>query len=160
MKRLTLVLLPVLLSSAALAAPSTTGGSSGLALAALVAAQSPLVSAPRKTAMARMLNGNLAFSWPAGHTISVTADSVVCRASNVDISAHSCVLKFGTHTRNLAGRKAHELFATIGENGVPGDGAAGSIFEGLGSLACTIDPNAVKQRDGSGATCSFTPGAP
>jgi len=26
------------------------------------------------------------------------------------------------------------------------------------NLVCTIDPNAVKQRDGSGADCTFDPG--
>lgn len=160
MKKMALVLLPVLLSSSALAAPSTSGGSSGLALAALVAAKSPMLSRSKKTALARMLDGNLNFSWPAHRIISVAAHSVVCRAGNADISAHSCVLKFGSHTRHLAGRKAHELFAAIGENGVAGDGAAGSIFKGLARLACAIDPDAVKQRNGSGATCSFTPGAP
>ena len=95
----------------------SVGSHGALALAALVAAHSPLVGAFNKTVMAKMLNGNLAFAFPAGHTISVQADSVVCRASNVDISAHSCQLKFGAVTRNLTGRYAHELYATIGEAG-------------------------------------------
>jgi hypothetical protein len=42
--------------------------------------------------------------------------------------------------------------------GVPSDGAAGSVFESLSNLSCTLDPKAIKQKDGSGANCSFDPG--
>ena len=70
--------------------------------------------------------------YPAGHTILVKADSVVCRASNVDISAHSCQLKFGARSRaTWRAARAHELYATIAEIGVRPDGAAGSVFEAL-----------------------------
>ena len=37
-------------------------------------------------------------------------------------------------------QRLHELFATIAEVGVKPDGAAGTIYEGLSQLACTIDP--------------------
>jgi len=60
---------------------------------------------------------------------------------------------------NLKGRRAHELFATIGEVGVPADGAAGTIFEALSYLDCTINPHEIEQRAGGGASCSFDPGA-
>ncbi|WFU42411.1 DUF3606 domain-containing protein [Bradyrhizobium sp. CB82] len=42
--------------------------------------------------------------------------------------------------------------------GVPADGAAGSNFESLSKLNCTIDLNAIRRKDGSGASCSFQPG--
>ena len=90
---------------------------------------------------------------------SVKADKIVCRASNVDISFHSCALTFRSKTINLKGRRAHELFATVGEVGVPPDGAAGTMFEALSHLDCTINPQEIQQKAGGGASCSFDPGA-
>ena len=157
MRKTALVAVPLLLAAQS-AFADQVGGNGALALAALVAENSPAVNAFNKLVMARMLNGNLAFSYPAGQTIVVNADSVVCRASNVDISAHSCQLKFGGVTHSRVGRRAHEIYATIAEIGVFPDGAAGSVFEAVSHLACTIDPNVVKQRAGGGASCTFTPG--
>ena len=88
----------------------------------------------------------------------VAADSVSCRASNVDISEHDCTLKFGAETRMLKGREAHELYATLIENGVMPDGAAGSVYAALSQLSCTIEPNEVKQKAGGGANCASKPG--
>ena len=139
---------------------ATAAGGSALALAALVAEHSPLLNHHEKRVMARMFDGHLNFTFPANTKISVTADSVVCRASNVDITSRSCELTFGTKKRSLKGGRAHELFATVAEAGVPPDGAAGTIFESLSHLVCTIDPNEIKQRAGGGASCQFDPGAP
>jgi hypothetical protein len=50
------------------------------------------------------------------------------------------------------------MYATLIENGVPGDSAAGTLFESLSQLSCTIDPNVIDQRAGGGASCNFTPG--
>ncbi len=61
---------------------------------------------------------------------------------------------------NLDGRKAHELYATLIEIGVPTDGAAGTIYEALSKLSCTIDPKEIESNDGGGAKCLFVPGAP
>lgn len=159
MKRTALVACALLLATGgALAATATDGGA--LALATLVALRSPLVSAYDKTILARMFNGNLSFSFPKNRKIVVRADSVVCRASDVDITLHSCTLKFGSRTSTLKGREAHELFATLKEADVPSEGAAGSIYESLSQLVCTIDPNVVKQRGGGDADCTFTPGGP
>ena len=96
---------------------------------------------------------------PPPEKIVVKADNIVCRASNVDITEHSCALTFGHRTVNLKGRGAHELYATIDEVGVPPDGAAGSVFESLSNLNCTIDPNEIAQKAGGGASCTFDPGA-
>lgn len=158
MRQTALLATASLLLTAAPALAQSTGGNPGLALAALVSFQSPLVSPHDKTIMTYMLNGNLNFSYPAAKKITVKADAIVCRASNVDISVHSCELTFAGHKRTISGRTAHEMFATLIEIGIPGDGAAGTIFEALKSLDCSIDPNGVKQRDGGGASCSFTPG--
>jgi hypothetical protein len=146
-----------LVVEAAVADGSGSSGAGALALAALVGANSPSLGAPQKQALADMLNGNLSFAYPAV-TITVAADSVSCRASDVDISAHDCTLKFGAATRALSGRSAHELYATLIENNVPSDGAAGSIYEAVSHLNCAIKVNEVKQRGGGGASCAFAPG--
>jgi hypothetical protein len=41
--------------------------------------------------------------------------------------------------------------------GVSADGAAGSIYEALHRLACTLEPSVIK-RNGGGAARAFTPG--
>jgi hypothetical protein len=161
MRHIARLVVPLLLATPCAYAASTstsTAGNSALALAALVGAQSAALNAQQKGALAHMLDGNLSFPYPASQKITVKAGKVVCRASNVDISAHSCQLAFGGATHNLAGRAAHELYATLIESGVPSDGAAGSVFEGISLLDCTVDPNEVKQKAGGGAACTFTPG--
>jgi hypothetical protein len=161
MKRTSRLVVQLLLAAPLAQAASTstaTAGNSALALAALVGAQSPALNAQQKGALAHMLDSNLSFPFPANQKITVKAGKVVCRASNVDISAHSCQLTFGATTHNLTGRAAHELYATLIESGVPSDGAAGSVFEGVTLLDCTVDPNEVKQKAGGGADCTFTPG--
>lgn len=144
--------------TAAPAAADGTGssGAGALALAALAGGHSPALSPPQKHALAEMLDGNLSFALSASFTVA--ADSVSCRQSDIDISHHDCTLKFGAATRTLNGRAAHELYATLAENGVPGDGAAGSIYEAVSHLACAIKPAEVKQKAGGGATCAWAPG--
>ena len=39
--------------------------------------------------------------------------------------------------------------------GIATDGAAGSNFESLSKLSCTLDPKLLKQKGGSGAECSY-----
>ena len=159
LKRTAILLFPLLLASQN-ASAATANGPGALALAALVAAHSPLLGWHEKHALARLLDGHSNVAFPANKKISIKADSVVCRASNVDITSRSCKLTFGAKSANLTGRKAHELYATIAEVGVPSDGAAGSIFESLSHLVCTIDPHEIAQKAGGGANCTFDPGAP
>jgi hypothetical protein len=147
-------ILTVTLLASRSAFAATASGSAALALAALVGANSPLLSAYDKTALAGLLDGNLK---AAGKNLAIEAQSVVCRASNVDLTSRSCDLTFGSKTINLKGRKAHELFATLNESGVPSEGAAGSIFESLFHLVCKIDPKQL--RAGGGADCKFDTGA-
>ena len=157
MRKAALLALPLLLAGHP-AFAANTSGNGALALAALVGPHSPTLTLQQKTALLKMIDGNLNFPFPPGQKIDVKADKVTCRASNVDISAHSCELTFGATTRKLSGRFAHELYATLIENGVPSDGAAGSMFESVTALSCTIDPSVVKQKAGGGADCTFTPG--
>ena len=129
-----------------------------LALAAIVAENSPVLSSAEKIVMSDLLNGNLQFQFAANKKISVQADSMVCKESNVNIASHSCELTFGKKLITINGRKAHELYATIVEAGVPTDGAAGTIYEGLSHLNCTINPGEIQQQDGEGADCEFSAG--
>jgi len=156
MHRAILLSLPLLLVSK-LAFAANTAGHSALALAGVVAGYSPALalSALKKSVMAKLFNGHYP-PYPAT-TISVKADAVTCFAGNVSINTFSCTLTIGTFTKTLAGRKAHEIYATLIEAGVPGNGAAGKIYEAVTLLDCTIDPNEIKQNTGGGASCSFTP---
>jgi hypothetical protein len=156
-----LIALPILALALATqsASADTAAGQRALALAALVAEHSPLLGGQDKQAVVRLFQGSLAFPFPAGRKITVQADSIVCRASNVDITSRSCTLTFGARAPTLSGRRAHELFATLAEVGVPEDGAAGSVFVGLSQLNCTIDPAVIKQKAGGGADCTFNRGA-
>lgn len=81
---------------------------------------SPNVKAGDKSLLEKFLNGRV---YSYRKKITVAASSISCKASTrmrSDLSE-----KITTH-----GRKAHELYATLAEAGVPSDGAAGSIFEG------------------------------
>ncbi len=85
----------------------------------------------------------------------VTADKIVCRTSTVDITLRSCALTFGNKTKTINGRAANELYATEAMAGVPADAAAGTNYESVAKLSCTLDPQAIKQKDGSGANCTY-----
>jgi hypothetical protein len=154
MKSMVLLVLLLLLSSHAAFAESLTGNKA-LALAALVAENSPQLGAKDKRIMMRMLDGDLHFRFPANKKISILADKISCSAGDVDISEHSCELKFGHATPVLHGRRAHELFATLLEAGAGSEGAAGRIFEVISHLTCAINPNEVKEKAGGGAECTF-----
>ena len=155
MKSIRFFLFAVLLTASHAASAETVDGNGALALAALVGENSPLVSAPEKSVLAKLLDGQTSVSFPAGQTISVVTAKLTCRASNVDITSHSCELAFGSKNVPLAGRRAHELFATLAEVGIPPDGAAGSVFEAIAKLDCKIDPNEVKQASGGGTHCQY-----
>jgi hypothetical protein len=148
-----------LLVSVGVASAASAIGNSALALASLVSEHSPILTLDEKSVMGQLLHPNPNFSYLADKKITIEADAIVCRQSNVDITARSCELTFGAKKVTVKGRKAHELFATIAEVGVPPDGAAGTIYESLSHLACTINPAEIKQKAGGGAECKFDPGA-
>jgi hypothetical protein len=149
----------VLVATQAAAASMTTNGSSALALAAIVASHSRMLGVFDRVALTRLFAGRTNFGYPANRKITVSADSIDCKVSNVDITERSCALVFGESNRTLKGREAHELYATLVEAGVASDGAAGTIHESVTHLICTVDPNAIKQKGGSGAECKFDTGA-
>lgn len=135
------------------ASAETVSGSAALALAGVVAAASPLLTSAERKAVDELFSGSSGISYKK--KIAVTADKIVCRAGNVDITARSCDLTFGKTTKTINGRAANELYATEAMAGVPSDGAAGTMFESLAKLSCTLDPQAIKRDDGGGADCSY-----
>jgi hypothetical protein len=146
-------------ASAASGASGSASGPAALALAGVVALHSSVLGSFDRRAVARLFAGNSAISFPPNRKISVSADSIVCRASNVDITSRACELAFGYGKRVLKGREANELFATLAAAGVASEGAAGSIIESVAKLTCTIDPNEIRQKAGGGAQCDFETGA-
>ena len=154
MRLIGLLLLTGLLLVPRAASAETVDGSGALALAALVGENSPLLGPPAKKLLAKFLDGETKVS-SSGQIISVDVDKLTCKASNVDITLHSCELVFGTRTATLTGRAAHELYATLVEVGIQPDAGAGSVFEAVAKLDCKIDPTAVIANAGGGAYCDY-----
>ena len=142
----------VLLATTSAASAATITGQAALALAGVVSLYAPMPAANKK-AVAALFKGDTNFPYTA--KITVTADKIVCRASNVDVTARSCELTFKNSTKALKGREANELYATEAMAGILTDGAAGSNFESLAKLSCTLDPKVLKQKGGGGAECSY-----
>jgi|ERR1700678_466615 hypothetical protein len=140
------------------AASGSANGPAALALAGVVAAHSPVLGSYGRRTVAQLFDGHSGVSFPPNRKISVEADSVLCRASDVDITSPSCELTFGAGKRSLKGREANELYATLAAAGVASEGAAGSIVESVTKLVCTLDPGEIKQKAGGGADCSFMTG--
>lgn len=139
--------------SAALAAPATTTGATALAVAAVVAQYSPLLSAYEKRLIAGIFGGNV----KAGdkRKLSVAAETVTCRISDVAIAERSCELSFKKGKRSLKGREANEVYATLASAGIVAEGAAGSMIQTVTKLNCALDPAVIKDNSGGGADCSF-----
>lgn len=139
--------------SAALAAPATTTGATALAVAATVARYSPLLSAYERRLIADIFDGNVRVG--DKRKLSVGAETVTCKISNVAIAERSCELTFKKGKRSLKGREANEVYATLASAGVVAEGAAGSMIENVTKLNCTLDPAVIKDNSGGGADCSF-----
>ena len=149
-----LALLSMTCASAAVA--GSASGSAALALAAAIAPYSPDLSPLDKVTVAALFDGET--GKVAAKKISVTADRIMCKTGNVDLAARSCELTFKGTRHSLQGREANELFATMALAGIAPEGAAGSNIAGVSQLNCTLDIAAIKQKDGSGASCSFETG--
>jgi len=149
-----------LLAAAVVAAPTAsladdTSGHVALELASLVGIHSPTLTAAQKAQLNRYLAGS---SSGRGRQIVVKSAAVQCGAGDVDITSYHCELTFGGATRSFTARAAHELLATLGEAGVQGDGAAGTIYFGVTNLSCTLVPTDISENGGGGASCTFTTG--
>jgi hypothetical protein len=143
-------------ASDASAASATASGQAALALAGVVALYSPLLTSDEREAVSAFFVGQSGVRY--AKKISVTADKIVCKVSNVDITARTCELTFKGTRQTITGRRASEIFATEAIAGIPADGAAGSVSESLSKLNCTLDPAEIKQKAGGGASCSFETG--
>jgi hypothetical protein len=153
-----LFLFGALAPSAASAAPLSAGGPTALAVAAVLAPYSPLLSAYEKRFIAGLFDGNAKAGFPGKKKLTVTAETVTCRVSNVAIAERSCELTFKKGKRSLKGREANEVFATLASAGVIAEGAAGSMIESVTKLSCTLDPAVIKDNSGGGADCSMEGG--
>src|SRR5258705_4803431 len=138
--------------TAASAAPATASGTSALALAGVVALYSPLLTSDEREAVSAFFVGQTGVRY--AKKISVTADKIVCRVSNVDITARSCELTFKGAKPTITGRRASVIFATEAMASIPPNGAAGSVFESLSTLTCTLDPAQINQNAGGRARSS------
>src|SRR5882757_10006706 len=98
------------LATGAHAAPATVSGPSALALAGVVALYSPLLSGDERETAAALFVGEK--DVPYAKKITISADKIVCRVSNVDITARSCELTFKGRKQTISGRRASEIFAT------------------------------------------------
>ena len=127
-----------------------------MALAGVVALYSPLLTSDEREAVSAFFVGQGGVRY--AKKISVTADKIVCKVSNVDITARTCELTFKGTRQTITGRRASEIFATEAMAGIPPDGAAGSVSESLSKLNCTIDPAEIKAKGGGGASCTFETG--
>lgn len=143
-------------ASNASAASATVNGQSALALAGVVALYSPLLTSDEREAVSALFVGQTGGRYVK--KILVTADKIVCRVSNVDITARSCELTFKGAKQTITGRRANEIFATEAMAGIAPDGAAGSVSESLSKLTCTLDPAEIRKKAGGGADCSFETG--
>jgi hypothetical protein len=158
MKRLAILVAAMLLANGS-AFASSSSGNGALALAALIGGQSPVLSPAKKSVLAHFLAGQTNFPIPSGaNVIVVHASQVTCRMGNVDITRHSCDLKFGGGTITLNGRPGQELLATMIENGVQSDGAAGTIYYSVAPISCTINAADVQSNGGGGAHCTYVNG--
>src|ERR1700761_2993199 len=92
----------LLAATTAASADSTTSisGQAALALAGVGSLYAPMPAAKKKGGGA-LFKGDTNFPYP--NKITVVADKIVCRTSNVDITARSCELTFKTANKTLKG---------------------------------------------------------
>jgi hypothetical protein len=141
----------------AAAQAGASNGANALALSAIVGELAPQTSAPNKKLLAAYFSGRADAPHAKDLRIAVKADAIDCRAGNVDITSRACELTFGAKKVELRGRKAHELYATLIENGVALEGAAGASHASITALDCMVDADEVAEKGGGGARCAYNP---
>lgn len=139
---------------AAFAAPHVAAASSAISLAALVAAQSPSLSATQKREMLDLLDDTLPA--PSASPVVVRVQRIVCHVGDVNLMARGCALSFGSRSVSLTGASANALIAAMAEANVITNGAAGTVYRSLSSLACTIDFSEIRRMTGGGVNCTYT----
>jgi hypothetical protein len=149
--------LAILGQSAASAAQPTASGATALTVAAVIAQYSPVLNPGERKVIAGLFDGNTRMSYPL-KKLSVDADTVMCRISNVAIADRSCEITFKKGKRSLKGHAASEVYAMLASAGITAEGAAGSMIENVSKLSCTLDLGEIKQNAGGGADCSWQAG--
>jgi hypothetical protein len=102
--RIAAIALSLSLVSASHAIAGSASGSPALALAAVIAPYSPDLSPLDKVTVAALFDGES--GKVAAKKITVTADRIMCRTGNVDLTARSCELTFKGGKHSLQGREA------------------------------------------------------
>src|SRR5262249_3623633 len=102
--------LPLSLVCASTAFAGSVSSSAALALAGVTAPYRPDLSPLERVTVAALFEGET--GKVAAKKISVTADRITCKTSNVDLTSRSCELTFKGTKHSLTGREANELFAT------------------------------------------------
>src|SRR5262249_61187263 len=111
------------------AASQPAGGQAARPLAGVVPLYSPLLASDEQEAVSAFFVGQSGVRY--AKKISVTADKIVCRVSNVDITARSCELTFRGAKQTITGRRASAIFAPEVTAGLPAGGAAGPRLQSL-----------------------------
>jgi len=87
----------------------------------------------------------------------VSADSIECRASDVNVASRSCTIMYGSKAVSLSAPSTYELVSTITEVGVSAGASAGTCTVGLSPLNCTVSPSEFLAGSGGGVHCTFKP---
>jgi hypothetical protein len=135
----------VLTMAAARAAAQAVQGGHALALAAGVGWYSPDLAGAEKAILLNLAGGKPALL-AKGEQVTVTADAVVCRRSDVAAGGDSCDLTFGMNDVDISGRRARTLYDVLRAAGAAESGTAGSIQRGISSLSCVVDKDRRKTR--------------
>lgn len=156
MKQTILIAVPLLVAAgAAFASPSTIHGNGALMLASIVGRDDPQLTHAEKAVLSHFLAGDTGFSTSV-QSIRVNASKITCRMGDVSLVVHSCELTFAATTVTHKGLDGQALLATMQENGVMANGAAGTIYYSVAPLTCTIDVAQVQSNGGGGVTCTYT----
>lgn len=130
--------------------PTESRGQEALALAVVVGRHSTTLPAPSRALLVQVGNGGAS---RAGQF--VVAAGVHCLTHPSLMNDWSCDLAFANRTVRVTGLAAHEVIATLLENGVAGDGAMGAYGYEVTHLRCTISPRLIANHDEDGARCDW-----
>jgi hypothetical protein len=144
---------PVLAGAVSGPSALAVSGPSALSLATRIGQQSPLLTQTEKVLVSAYLDGCTCGTLQYGKKITVKADEVTCSMGDVDITSKGCELSFGEKGVSRSGSEAQALYATLIEARVPASGAAGTSYESITAIECTIDP--AQFGTGGGADCTF-----
>jgi hypothetical protein len=133
----------------------TISGKDALALATLVAEQSPNVAAIDKKALAKLRDGRSSVDGPSDKKIDIAANSISCKMSRYEAPEFSCELAFDAKTVKTLGRKAEELYDALPPD--VASGAMGEYFGDLINLNCVVEPAKARQGAEGSAKCAYDP---